>query len=56
MNKENYIQKPENLLSDINTYKVVNKTPFNKLGKNVANILKSLNNNGYLDSKYHNNL
>ena len=55
INVLDYQNKMVDLLKDNNTYKLVNKNPLPKLQSDVYKILSHLNNNDYLQTRYHNN-
>ena len=53
--KADYNEKMLKLLSDGTTYENVKKNPLKKLQTDTSKILKNLNNNNYLHTKFHNN-
>ena len=55
MNVLDYQRKMIDLLNDQKTYIILRKNPLPKLKTYVHKLLTRLNNNGYLQKKYHNN-
>ena len=54
LEKTEYHEKMLKLLSDTTTYENIKKNPLKKLQTNTSTILKNLNNNNYLRTKFHN--
>ena len=55
VNTDEYCEQMENIFSDTKTYKIINKNPLSSLQKNVHQFLSFLNDNEFLQKKYHNN-
>ena len=55
LQKTEYQEKMLKLLSDTNIYEIIKKNPLKKLQTNTSTILKNLNNNNYLRTKFNNN-
>ena len=53
LEKAEYIQKINELLSDNNVYKEIKEKPLNKLQNDVYKILNNFNGNNFLKHKYH---
>lgn len=51
MDKSYYINKIENLLSDVNTYAIINKNPCKKIEKELNNLLKKWLKNDFISKK-----
>ena len=55
LSKTEYNEKMQLLLSDTTVYEKIKKNPLKKLQLDTSTILKNLNNNDYLCTKFHNN-